>query len=111
MNIITKHEVENELSYLKKFPVSILKIDQSFIKNLPTASEDVALVNAILSMAHSLGMKVVAEGVETVKAAYQLGQKHKVSMPITAEVYNIIYKRKRPSQAVFDLMSRKTKSE
>ena len=56
-------------------------------------------------------MEMVAEGVETVKAAYQLSQKHKVSMPITTEVYNIIYKRKKPSQAVSDLMNRKTKSE
>ena len=56
-------------------------------------------------------MEMVAEGVETVKAVYQLSQKHKISMPITTEVYNIIYKRKKPSQAVSDLMNRKTKSE
>lgn len=56
-------------------------------------------------------MEMVAEGVGTVKAAYRLSQKHNVSMPITTEVYNIIYRRKKPSQAVNDLMKRKTKSE
>jgi len=56
-------------------------------------------------------MEMVAEGVETVKAVYQLSRKYNVSMPITTEVYNIIYKRKKPSKAVSDLMKRKAKSE
>jgi len=55
----------SSLSYLKKFPVSTLKIDRSFIINLPEAPEDAALVNAILSMAQCLNLKVIAEGVET----------------------------------------------
>ena len=55
----------SSLSYLKKFPVDCLKIDRSFIKNLPASTEDVALVNAILSMAKSLDMNVIAGGVET----------------------------------------------
>ena len=55
----------SSLSYLKKFPVTTLKIDRSFIMNLPAASEDVALINAILSMAKSLSLNVIAEGVET----------------------------------------------
>ena len=59
----------SSLSYLKKFPINILKIDRSFIKHLPTSLEDAALVNAILSMANSLGMKVVAEGIETEEQA------------------------------------------
>lgn len=56
-------------------------------------------------------MEMVAEGVETVKAVYKLSRKYGVSMPITAEVYNIIYRNKKPSQAVSDLMKRKTKPE
>lgn len=56
-------------------------------------------------------MSMVAEGVETAKAAYRLSQKHKVSMPITSEVYNIIFKNKSPQKAVIDLMARETKAE
>ena len=56
-------------------------------------------------------MDMVAEGVETVKAVYKLSQKLEISMPITTEVYNIIYKKKSPHKAVTDLMLRKTKSE
>jgi len=55
----------SSLSYLKKFPISNLKIDRSFIMNLPSDVEEMALVNAILAMAESLGLKVIAEGVET----------------------------------------------
>lgn len=55
------------LSYIKKFHVDYLKIDQSFTKNLEVDSSDLALCNAIISMAHTLGIKVIAEGVETVE--------------------------------------------
>lgn len=56
-------------------------------------------------------MDMVAEGVPTAKAIYRLSQKYKVSMPITKEVYNILYKDKRPAKAVTDLMNRKAKPE
>ena len=58
------------LSYLKKFHIDYLKIDQSFTKNLETDGDDVALCEAIIVMAHKLGLAVIAEGVET------LGQKN-----------------------------------
>lgn len=53
------------LSYLKRFDIDYLKIDQSFIRNLETEPNDLALCEAIVSMAHKLGLKVIAEGVET----------------------------------------------
>lgn len=62
----------SSLSYLKKFKVSKLKIDQSFIEDIHTDSEDQAIVNAIISMAHSLGLKTIAEGVETAQQIHYL---------------------------------------
>ncbi|MBW3566395.1 MAG: EAL domain-containing protein [Proteobacteria bacterium] len=55
----------SSMSYLDRFPIDILKIDQAFISNLPGDSRKVAIVKGILSIAEKLGMKVIAEGVET----------------------------------------------
>ncbi|MDH0746005.1 EAL domain-containing protein [Pseudomonas sp. GD03842] len=54
----------SSLSYLKRFPVDYVKIDQAFIRGLGEGSEDAAITRAIIAMAHSLDLKVVAEGVE-----------------------------------------------
>ncbi|MCK5189073.1 MAG: EAL domain-containing protein, partial [Methylococcales bacterium] len=54
----------SSLSYLKKFPIDILKIDQSFIREMTAGSKDASIARAIIEMGHSLNQKIVAEGVE-----------------------------------------------
>ena len=55
----------SSLNYLKQFPVDTLKIDRSFIQNLPDNSDDAQITRTIIAMAHNLGMGIIAEGVET----------------------------------------------
>jgi diguanylate cyclase (GGDEF)-like protein len=57
----------SSLSYLRKFPLDALKIDQSFVRQIDAAGEDTAIVTAIIGMAQGLGLRVIAEGLETLE--------------------------------------------
>jgi diguanylate cyclase (GGDEF)-like protein/PAS domain S-box-containing protein len=66
----------SSLSYLTKFPVDALKIDQSFIRRISKSSDDATIVTAVIAMARSLKLRVIAEGVETTKELEFLRARH-----------------------------------
>ncbi len=85
----------SSLSYLKKFDIDYLKIDRSFTRNLAPDSSDMALSDAIIVMAHKLGLRVIAEGVETeqqrallAEAGCDYGQGYLFSRPIPAAEFD-----------------------
>lgn len=63
----------SNLAYLQRLPIDILKIDQSFVTGMLASKDNLAIVRAVLSLAHALGLKTTAEGVETVELARTLG--------------------------------------
>src|ERR1700704_923815 len=80
------------LSYLTKFPVSRIKIDRSFIGKITDNAEDTAIVRALITMAHNLGLEVIAEGVETeAQAAFLLNER-------CAEAQGFLYSKPLPAQ-------------
>jgi EAL domain-containing protein (putative c-di-GMP-specific phosphodiesterase class I) len=84
----------SSLNYLKKFPVSCIKIDQTFVKEAPKNLQDQAIMEAFVSVGHGLGMQVIAEGVEHA-SHYRLSQKihcdlaqgYFISPPLPAELF------------------------
>ena len=84
----------SSLTYLQKFAIDYIKIDQSFVRNLNSATRDLALCRAIVTMAHDLGMKVVAEGVETedqrqllLDTGCDFGQGYLYSRPMSVQAF------------------------
>ncbi len=84
----------SSLAYLKRFPIDYLKIDQSFVREIVTEPKDAAIVTAIVTLAHSLKLKVVGEGVETedqLRLLQNLGcdeiQGNLISRPVTVDAF------------------------
>ena len=94
----------SSLSYLQRFPIDVLKIDQSFVQNIESAKDDGIIVSAIINMGNSLKLKVVAEGVETpsqlafLKARHcEEGQGYFFSHPLTADKFAALLLKNMPS--------------
>ena len=90
----------SSLAYLKRFPCTSLKIDRSFVQDITTDPDDAAIATAIISLAHNLRMRVIAEGIETEGQRQFLerercdeGQGFFFSRPVPADEFLLFVKR------------------
>jgi diguanylate cyclase (GGDEF)-like protein/PAS domain S-box-containing protein len=107
----------SSLSYLHRFPMSALKIDRSFVTNIGPGGENAAIVQTIVTLAHNLGMSVIAEGVETAaqldllrQMGCEFGQGFYFSRPVAAPVAEAMIARQSAAIAKQDLSESLIKS-
>jgi len=99
----------SSLSYLKRFPIDVVKLDQSFVRDITTNSDDAAIASAIVALAHSLKLKVIPEGVETLEQLDYLRslkcdkiQGYFVSPPVAADsIAHLLRETHTPTQEIY----------
>jgi diguanylate cyclase (GGDEF)-like protein/PAS domain S-box-containing protein len=92
----------SSLSYLKRFPIDVLKIDKSFVDDVTTNANDAAIALSVISLAHNLNMRVIAEGVETREQVQFLTERgcdemqgYYFSRPVNAEAFTALLREHR----------------
>jgi diguanylate cyclase (GGDEF)-like protein/PAS domain S-box-containing protein len=97
----------SSLGYLKRFPIDVLKVDRSFVAGLPANRGDAAIVRAVVGLTRALGLKAVAEGVETKEQLVELrglgcdqGQGYLFGRPTATEVADVMLRRSSVAEAV-----------
>ncbi|MBV6322601.1 EAL domain-containing protein [Duganella violaceipulchra] len=92
----------SSLSYLKRFPIDVLKIDKSFVDDVTTNANDAAIALSVISLAHNLNMRVIAEGVETREQVQFLTERgcdemqgYFFSRPVSAEAFTALLREHR----------------
>jgi diguanylate cyclase (GGDEF)-like protein/PAS domain S-box-containing protein len=97
----------SSLSYLKRFPIDVLKVDRSFVAGLPGNRGDAAIVRAVIGLARALGLKAVAEGIETNDQLAELrglgcdqGQGYLFGRPTATEVADVVLRRSSLAEAI-----------
>jgi EAL domain-containing protein (putative c-di-GMP-specific phosphodiesterase class I) len=95
----------SSLAYLKRFPIDVLKIDKSFVDDVTSKASDAAIALSVISLAHNLNMRVIAEGVETREQVEFLAahgcdemQGYYFSRPLAAGAYTTLLREKRMLQ-------------
>lgn len=93
----------SSLSYLRRFPIDVLKIDQSFVNELTVDADAAAIVVAVISLAHSLRLRVIAEGVETIEQLAYLRERgcdevqgYYFSRPVAASAFETLLRTQSP---------------
>jgi EAL domain-containing protein (putative c-di-GMP-specific phosphodiesterase class I) len=91
----------SSLGYLSRLPIDALKIDRSFIVSMATDPQESAIVTTIISLAHSMGLQVIAEGVETSEQARMLDQLH------CDQIQGYLVSRPQPAQEIAKILGKR----